>query len=577
MNLYNEFAARLLEAVDALLPGLDASAVTVEPPRDASHGDVATNAALVLAKAAGRSPRSLAETLRPALAEWADVLSVDIAGPGFLNLRFTDDFWRRQLARILRDPDDYGRSNLHRGQRVNVEYVSANPTGPMHVGHCRGAVFGDALANLLESVGYEVCREYYMNDAGKQIEVLCESVYRRYLQACGEDAPIGEGLYPGDYLVPVGQLLYRQFGRDLMARTPEERNDILRDAAVSSMMSLIRDDLERLGIRHELFFSERSLHDGGQIEAAYDALNARGLIYIGELPPPKGKPIEDWEPRPLPLFRATQFGDDIDRPMKKSDGGWTYFAADVAYHRDKYLRGYADQIDVWGADHAGYIKRTQAALAAISNGEARLDIKICQLVRLMRGGEPVKMSKRAGEFVTLREVVEEVGRDAARFIMLFRKNDNVLDFDFAKVTEQSRDNPVFYVQYAHARICSVLRQAAEFLPAGALSDKNLREADHSSLADPGELGLIKLMAQYPRIVEAAAASHEPHRIAFFLHDMASAFHGLWNRGKEEPALRFLQEADLRATMSRLALIRAVQTVIANGLRIVGVTPVEEMR
>ncbi|MEQ9528380.1 MAG: arginine--tRNA ligase [Parvibaculaceae bacterium] len=583
MNIFRYFEEKVQAALEALvaegaLPaGLDFTRVAVEPPRDPSHGDLSTNAAMVLAKPAGAKPRDLAELIAARLATEEAVTEVSVAGPGFINLRLDPSFWRSRVPDILRAGASYGAGDLGTNQAVNVEYVSANPTGPMHVGHVRGAVFGDALANLLEKVGYRVCREYYINDAGGQIEVLARSAFLRYREALGHDiGAIPEGLYPGDYLKPVGQSLAATYDKDLLEKEEAEALAIAREAAVEAMMELIRGDLAVLGITHEVFFSELSLHKSGAVEKTLERLEEKGLIYIGTLEPPKGEVPDDWEARPQTLFRSTEFGDDTDRALKKSDGSWTYFAPDIAYHLDKFERGYRTMIDVWGADHSGYIKRMKAAIAGVTGGEAEFDVKVCQMVRLFRNGEPVRMSKRAGDFVTLRDLVDEVGKDVVRFMMLTRKNDAPLDFDFAKVMEQSRDNPVFYVQYAHARIHSVLRNAAE---AGGydLSDAALANANLSCLADEAELSLVRLMATFPRQVEQAALAHEPHRIAFYLDDLAAAFHALWNKGKDDPSLRFIQQEDRDGTLARLALIRAAAHVIAAGLGILGVEPIEEMR
>lgn len=584
MNIFRYFedrveaALRGLEKDGVLPPGLDLTRVAVEPPRDPSHGDLSTNAAMVLAKPAGVKPRDLAEKLAAKLGIEETITEVSIAGPGFINLRLNPAFWQARVPDMLRMGAAYGTSELGAGEAVNVEYVSANPTGPMHVGHVRGAVFGDALANLLEKVGYRVCREYYINDAGGQIEVLARSALLRYREALGEKIDqIPEGLYPGDYLKSVGQSLAATYGKDLLEKNDEaEALRIAREAAVEAMMELIRGDLAVLGITHEVFFSELSLHRSGAVEATLKLLEEKGLIYIGTLEPPKGEVPDDWEARPQTLFRSTQFGDDTDRALKKSDGSWTYFAPDIAYHYDKYRRGYRTMIDVWGADHSGYIKRMKSAIAGVTDGKADFDVKVCQMVRLFRNGEPVRMSKRAGDFVTLRDVVDEVGKDVVRFMMLTRKNDAPLDFDFAKVMEQSRDNPVFYVQYAHARIRSVLRKVEE---EGSydLSDGALANADLSRLSDEAEMALLRLMAGFPRQVEQAALAHEPHRIAFYLDDLAAAFHGLWNKGKDDPSLRFIVTEDRDVTLARLALIRAAAYVIAAGLGILGVESAEEMR
>jgi arginyl-tRNA synthetase len=583
MNIFRYFEERVEAALGALVeegglpPGLDTARVAVEPPRDPSHGDLSTNAAMVLAKPAGAKPRDLAEKLAARLSTEEAVTEVSVAGPGFINLRLDPAFWVARLPEMLRAGASYGAGDLGKGEAVNVEYVSANPTGPMHVGHVRGAVFGDALANLLEKVGYRVCREYYINDAGGQIEVLARSALLRYREALGENiGAIPEGLYPGDYLKPVGEALAAAHGKSLLEMEEGEALKIARETAVEAMMELIRGDLAVLGIVHEVFYSELSLHRSGAVEKTLKMLEDKGLIYIGTLEPPKGEVPDDWEARPQTLFRSTEFGDDVDRALKKSDGSWTYFAPDIAYHLDKFERGYRTLIDVWGADHSGYIKRMKAAIAGVTGGEAEFDVKVCQLVRLFRNGEPVRMSKRAGDFVTLRDVVDEVGKDVVRFMMLTRKNDAPLDFDFAKVMEQSRDNPVFYVQYAHARIHSVLRKAAAEGDYD-LSDAALANAPLERLTDDAELALVRLMAGFPRQVELAALAHEPHRIAFYLYDLASAFHALWNKGKDEPALRFILPEDKDATLARLALIRAAAHVIAAGLGILGVEPIEEMR
>ena len=574
---------------DGVLPtGIDQSRIVVEPPRESAHGDMATNAAMVLAKDAGAKPRALAEAIAAKLRGDDLVAKAEVAGLGFINLTLKPAAWIDALRAVLAADTDYGRSAVGQGTRVNVEYVSANPTGPMHVGHVRGAVFGDALANLLAGTGYAVTREFYINDAGAQIETLACSAYLRYREALGETiGEIPEGLYPGDYLVPVGQALARQYGPGLRDKPENEWLPIVRAFAVACMMDLIRSDLAALGIKHEVFFSERSLHEpqnGGPSKIAETVafLEKQGLLYRGTLPPPKGKVMEDWEPRELLLFRATQFGDDVDRPIFKSDGSPAYITPDIAYHREKFRRGFGDMIIVLGADHAGYVKRLSAAVQAVSGGAANLDVKVCQLVRLLRGGEPVKMSKRAGEFVTLRDVVDEVGKDAVRFMMLYRKNDAALDFDLAKVIEQSRDNPVFYVQYGHARGRSVFRNAREVVPE-LPSDRAsaqaflLAKAPLERLDDPGELALMRRLALYPRLIEAAAIAHEPHRIAFYLYDLASDFHAQWNRGNDASYLRFIIQNDPELTMARLALVQGVVTVLASGLGLLGVEAPEEMR
>ena len=584
MNVFSYLSDVIQVEIEAmsgagLLPrGLDLSAVLVEPPREAEHGDAACNAALVLAKQARRKPREIAQNLAERLQGRADIRAVEVAGPGFVNLRLTDEFWWARLAELLQTGPGYGATDLGRGRAVNVEYVSANPTGPLHVGHARGAVVGDALANLLSHMGFAVTREYYVNDAGAQVDMLARSVHARYREACGETiGAIPEGLYPGDYLVPVGEALAARDGRRWLEEPESAWLPEIRRFATDAMMDLVRADLEALGVRHDLFRSERALVGEGRVDDAYAALEGSDLIYRGVLEPPKGKRDEDWEPREQSLFRATAFGDDTDRPLRKSDGTWTYFATDIAYHRDKIERGFTDLIDVWGADHGGYVKRMKAAVSALSGDSASLDVKICQMVKLLDGGEPVAMSKRAGRFVTLRDVVDEVGRDVVRFIMLTRRNDAPLEFDLNRVTEQSRDNPVFYVQYAHARACSALRRGAEIVPEPELAPAALARVDLTCLDDPAELDLIRLLCQWPRVLEGAALTHEPHRIAFYLHDLAGAFHLLWTRGKDDPRLRIVDGERLAETRARLALISALKIVIAEGLALFGVEPVQEMR
>ncbi|MBS9476151.1 arginine--tRNA ligase [Ancylobacter radicis] len=588
MNLFAIFADHVRDAVrqlgtEGVLPdGLDVARVVVEPPRDASHGDLATNAAMVLAKDARMKPRDLADKLAEKLGAVAGVARVDVAGPGFINIALDLAYWPRVLAATLASGADFGRSALGTAAKVNVEYVSANPTGPMHVGHCRGAVFGDALANLLAFAGYDVTREYYINDAGAQVDVLARSAYLRYREVLGEAITIPEGLYPGDYLVPVGKALVVKYANTLLDKPEADWLPLVRAVAIDAMMGMIRTDLAALNIRFDTYFSERTLHarSGGNasiIDRLLDDMRARDLVYQGSLPPPKGAPVEDWEDREQTLFRATGFGDEIDRPLVKSDGTYTYFAADIAYHKDKFDRGFKQMIDVWGADHGGYIKRMQAAVKAATAGEGSLDVEICQLVRLLRNGEPVKMSKRSGTFVTLRDVVDEVGVDPVRFMMLYRKNDAVLDFDLAKVIEQSRDNPVFYVQYAHARASSILRNAQEAFPDMPQDPAAFAAADLARLDDEGEIGLVKLIAAYPRLIEQAAGAREPHRVAFYLYDLASALHGQWSRGKDRPHLRFIIEDDRNLTYARLALVHAVALIIASGLSILGVDAPKEMR
>jgi arginyl-tRNA synthetase len=572
-------ALAALQAEGALPADLALTGFEVTTPREASHGDLATNAALVLAKPARMKPRDIAEKLKAMLASEPGVRSVEVAGPGFLNLTFEPAFWQNLVTAILKDGAEYGRSDLGKSERVNVEYVSANPTGPMHVGHCRGAVFGDALASLLRFVGYEVTREYYINDAGGQVDVLARSALLRYREALGEDiGGIPEGLYPGDYLKPVGAALAREHSRALLDKPEAEWLPIVRAAAVAAMLDMIRDDLAALDIRHDVFFSEQSLTSGGgdEVAAAIQALREKGLIYRGRLPRPKGHDDAEWEDREQTLFRSTAFGDDVDRALQKSDGGYTYFASDIAYHYTKLQRGFRHLINVFGADHIGYIPRMKAAVAALSDGQADFDIKVCQLVKLFRAGEPVRMSKRAGTFVTLRDVVDEVGRDPVRFMMLMRKNDAPLDFDFAKVTEQSKDNPVFYVQYAHARAASVFRNALEAFP-DLDKARAVAEADLTRLSDAGEIALIKTLAYFPRLVAAAARAHEPHRLAFYLYDLASDFHAQWTRGNDSPHLRFIVANDRGTTAARLALVAATQQVISTGLGVLGVQAPESMR
>jgi len=585
-NIFADILQRVRGANDALIASgmlprdLDQSRVTVEQPRDPAHGDLATNAAMVLAKDAGRKPRDLAEAIAARLRDDALIAKVEIAGPGFINLTLKPAAWIDALRGAVRTGARYGATDIGLGLPVNVEYVSANPTGPMHVGHCRGAVFGDALANLLAFTGFTVTREYYVNDAGAQVDVLARSAFLRYREALGEDiGVIPEGLYPGDYLKPVGQALAAKHGAALTKVGEAEWLPVVRAAAIDMMMAVVRDDLARLNITHEVFFSERSLIGGNdRVAATIDWLRERGLVYQGRLPPPKGAAVDDWEDREQTLFRSTAFGDDVDRPLKKSDGSYTYFASDMAYHRSKLERGFRTLIDVWGADHAGYIKRMQAAVAALSDRAVPLDVKVVQLVKLLRAGEPVKMSKRAGEFVTLRDVVDEVGRDPVRFMMLFRKNDAVLDFDLAKVIEQSRDNPVFYVQYGHARGQAIFRNARAGNPDLPEEISALAEtAPLDRLTDPAELSLMRQIALYPRVVEGAASAHEPHRIAFYLYDLASEFHALYTLGNTASHLRFIIQNDRELTAARLVLVQGVVTVLASGLALLGVEAPNEMR
>ncbi|MDK3073111.1 arginine--tRNA ligase [Sedimentitalea sp. JM2-8] len=581
MNLFSDIRSLVIQSLDAMvaesaLPeGLSFDNVAVEPPRDAAHGDMATNAAMVLAKPARLKPRDIAEALAVKLAADPRIDSAEVAGPGFLNLRLTPSVWQGVVGQVLQLGPDFGRSEMGQGVRVNVEYVSANPTGPLHVGHTRGAVFGDALASLLDYSGHDVTREYYINDGGAQVDVLARSVYLRYLEALGQDVAFEDGTYPGDYLIPVGQALAEQKGDAWVGQPESVWLEELRDFATDAMMDLIRADLAALGVEMDVFFSEKSLYGTGLIEKAIEELRAKGLIYRGVLEPPKGKTPEDWEPREQTLFRSTAHGDDVDRPIMKSDGGWTYFAPDIAYHYDKVSRGFDALIDVFGADHGGYVKRMKAAVSALSGGKVPLDIKLTQLVRLFKNGEPFKMSKRAGTFVTLRDVVDQVGPDVTRFVMLTRKNDAPLDFDFDKVLEQSRENPVFYVQYAHARVMSVLRRAAE---AGfATDDAVLGAADLSKLDHRAELAVARKLSEWPRLVETAARANEPHRVAFYLYELAGDFHALWNRGNDTPGLRFVQDGDEATSRAKMALARAVSVVISAGLGILGVTPAQEMR
>jgi arginyl-tRNA synthetase len=585
MNIFADFTARVTKAVQALdlrdQDGVspDLSRIAVEPPRDASHGDLATNAAMVLAKPTGQNPRALAERLADALRADKDVAAAEVAGPGFVNLRLQDGFWQAHLSALLGEGPNYGRSTVGAGRKTNVEYVSANPTGPMHVGHCRGAVVGDALANLMAFAGYDVTKEYVINDAGSQIDVLGRSAMLRYREALGDD--IGEipaGLYPGDYLVSVGEALVREFGRSLLQMPDDEALAIVKDRTIDAMMVMIREDLALLNVHHDVFFSERTLHadSARKIRSAINDLTLKGHIYKGKLPPPKGEKPDDWEDREQTLFRSTAVGDDMDRALVKSDGSFTYFAADVAYLKDKVDRGFVDLIYVLGADHGGYVKRLEALARAIAGDDVKLTVLLCNLVKLFRDGEPVRMSKRSGDFVTLREVVEEVGRDPIRFMMLYRKNDAPLDFDFAKVTEQSKDNPVFYVQYASARCHSVFRQASEQL-GEANFDRNSLAAASTSLTDEGEIGLIRKLAEYPRLIESAALALEPHRLAFYLYDLASSFHGHWNRGTDNPDLRFVKVNNRQLTHARLGLVQAVSDVLTSGLTLIGADAPTEMR
>jgi arginyl-tRNA synthetase len=580
MNPYRHFIGVVVSALQAmqasgeLPPSLDFSAITAEPPRDPAHGDIATNAAMVLAKAAGKKPRDIAELLLQRLKANPDVVDGAVAGPGFINLKITDAFWRARLGECLAAGIGYGDSQVGEGRKVNVEYVSANPTGPLHVAHARGAVVGDALANLLHKAGFAVTKEYYINDAGAQVDKLGQSTYLRYKEALGEAiGAIPQGLYPGEYLKDVGAAIAKRDGARWIDKPEADWLTEMRSFAIATLMGEIRTDLETLGVQIDVYSSERALVESGAVNRAFEVLTAQGLIYQGRLEPPKGQVPDDWEDREQTLFRSSQFGDDVDRPLKKSDGNWTYFANDIAYHHDKFVRGFADMIDIWGADHGGYVKRMKAAVSAITGKKGELDVKLCQLVRVLKNGELVRMSKRAGTFITLRDLLDEVGPDVVRFTMLTRKNDAAFDFDLVKATEQSRDNPVWYVQYANARTHSVVRQAA----AAGIAPEALSGAVLDRLTDLGELALIRLIAQWPRQVEAAAVAHEPHRIAFFLYDLAAAFHSHWTRGSKEPELKFVIEGDADLTRARLALVQAVGFVIGSGLKVFGVTPVDEMR
>ncbi len=586
MNIFAEVEARVIAALETLkaegkLPAdLEIPEIVAEAPRDSTHGDVAVNAALVLAKPAKMKPRDIADALKAKLETAGDVAKIDVAGPGFLNITLKLEVWQGLVRTILKDADKFGAGSASKGEKVNVEYVSANPTGPMHVGHCRGAVFGDVLANMLAFAGFDVTREYYINDAGGQVDVLGKSAFLRYREALGEDiGAIPEGFYPGDYLKPVGEALAKEHGKKLLAMNEAEWLPLVRSFAIDKMMDMIRDDLAALNIKHDVFFSEASLTRAGKdsIKAAIGVLDKKGLIYEGKLAKPKGHDDDEWEDRTQTLFKSTEFGDDEDRAIQKSDGGYTYFAGDVAYHYDKLSRGFLHLINVFGADHVGYISRMKSAVAALSDGKANLDVKVVQLVKLYKNGEPFKMSKRAGTFVTLRDVVDEVGRDPVRYMMLYRKNQESLDFDFAKVTEQSKDNPVFYVQYAHARAASVFRNTAEQMPGLDILLESLKKMDLSVLTDPGEIDLIKRLGAFPRLVEGAAKAHEPHRLAFYLYELASAFHAQWSRGNDSPHLRFIQSKDGVATQARLALVAATKQVITSGLKVLGVEAPDAMR
>jgi len=582
MDIFALFEGRVTDALITSYPQLAENRellgrVVVEPPRDTAHGDLSSNAAMVVAKPLGTNPREVANKLVEAFADDADVVSVEVAGPGFLNFRLEPKVWQDVIATVGQLRGDFGKSDVGQGEKVNVEYVSANPTGPMHVGHTRGAVYGDALASLLAYAGYDVTKEYYINDAGSQVDTLARSAFLRYREALGETIEIPSGLYPGDYLIPVGKALVAEFGNSLLDKPESTWMAPVKQHVLAAMLELIKADLKKLDIEHDVFFSEKTLHgQGGDIDLTLDWLREEGLVYEGRLEPPKGKAPEDWEDREQTLFRATLFGDDTDRALIKSDGSYTYFAADIAYHRNKVMRGFTTIIDVLGADHSGYASRIQAAVKAVSGGKATADVRFCQLVKLLRNGEPVKMSKRSGDLVTLAEVVDEVGPDATRFMLLFRRNDAPLDFDFALVKEQTRDNPVFYVQYAHARTHSVFRNAARDLPGLDLSPDMLAKADLSLIASQDELELVRMVASWPRQVAAAARAHEPHRLAFYLHDLAAAFHAFWAKGKENPELRFVNQADPKMTVARLALVDSVRQVLLNGLGLLGVSAPDEL-
>lgn len=583
MDLFAIFSGRVVDALNAVFPNEEKlvpllARVVVEPPRDKAHGDLSTNAAMVVAKPLGQKPRDVAAAIAAHFENDADVESVEIAGPGFINFRLTNSIWQRMLADVAQLGADFGRADIGKGTKVNVEYVSANPTGPMHVGHTRGAVYGDALASLMAFSGFDVVREYYLNDAGGQVDVLARSAFLRYREALGED--IGEipaGLYPGDYLVPVGQQLAEEFGDKLRDQTESEWLELVKTRVLAAMVELIKADLAKLNIRHDVFFSEKTLHgEGGKIAKTLAWLRDEDLVYQGTLEPPKGKLPDDWEDREQTLFRATNFGDDTDRALVKSDGTFTYFASDIAYHQDKFLRGFNEQVIVLGADHSGYVKRLKAAVKAVSHGAAAIDVRICQLVRLLRNGEPVKMSKRSGELVTLADVVDEVGADAVRFMLLFRRNDAQLDFDFALVKEQTRENPVFYVQYAHARACSIFRNALKEIPDLDVSEAAMKDVDYTKITTPEELELVRLIGQWPRMVASAATAHEPHRIAFYLYELAGGLHSYWAKGKDDVTLRFVNADDMSLTRARLGMVGAVRQVLQSGLAILGVTAPKEL-
>ena len=583
MNIYQDVEHMLMEAFNKVLGPkdigkIDQNLINVEPPRDKEHGDVATNVAMVFAKTLSIKPRDLAIKICNELDRNDDVSAVKVAGPGFINIKLVDEVWFKSLHFILKSGKDYGSSALGAGKKINIEYVSANPTGPLHAAHARGAVVGDALARLLMKTGYEVCKEYYINDAGSQVDILGKSTFLRYQEILGDDSiVIPEGHYPGAYLKDIAAEIVEKDGNKWLSKSVEERLDAFRKYSVQMMMEKVKADLNSLGIEMDIFSSEQSLIQSGGVDSVLNILEERELLYEGVLDPPKGKQSENWVSRPQRLFKSTLFGDDVDRAIQKTDGSWTYFASDIAYHYDKYKRGFTEMIDIWGADHGGYVKRMQSAVNAVTFDEAKLDVKICQIVHMLRDGKPVRMSKRSGDFVTIEDVVTAVGKDVIRFIMLTRKNDQVLEFDFDKVVEQSRDNPVFYVQYAHARCCSVLRNANIGNTGGSFEKSNFCSNNLSLLTDENELNVIKILTNWPRIIQGAAKAHEPHRIAFYLSDLAAAFHSLWNKGKEDEKLRFIVEDDKELSFARLSLIKAIAIVIASGLEVIGIEAAEELR
>ena len=583
MNIYQNVEHMLMEAFNTILGPrdivkIDQNLINVEPPRDKGHGDVATNVAMIFSKKLSIKPRDLAIKICNELDRNDEVSAVEVAGPGFINIKLVDEVWFKSLHFILKSGKDYGSSTLGTGKKINIEYVSANPTGPLHAAHARGAVVGDALALLLRKTGHEVCKEYYINDAGSQVDILGQSTFLRYKEVLGDDSiVIPDGHYPGAYLKDIALEIVEKDGDKWLSKSVEERLDAFRKYSVQMMMEKVKVDLNSLGIEMDIFSSEQSLIQSGRVDGVLKILEERELLYEGVLDPPKGKQSENWISRPQRLFKSTLFGDDVDRAIQKTDGSWTYFASDIAYHYDKYKRGFTEMIDIWGADHGGYVKRMQSAVNAVTFNEAKLDVKICQIVHMLRDGKPVRMSKRSGDFVTIEDVVKAVGKDVIRFIMLTRKNDQVLEFDFDKVVEQSRDNPVFYVQYAHARCCSVLRNADIGNNGGSFEKSNFCNNNLSLLTDENELNVIKILTNWPRIIQGAAKAHEPHRIAFYLSDLAAAFHSLWNKGKEDEKLRFIIEDDKKLSSARLSLIKAIAIVIASGLEVIGIEAAEELR